>query len=37
MHIGTAFRTVSGILAGNPHHTPPGELDRVSQMFDAPA
>jgi circadian clock protein KaiC len=34
MHIGNAFRDVSGILSGNPRHAAPGELERVSQLFD---
>jgi circadian clock protein KaiC len=35
MHIGNPFRNVSGILAGNPRHAPPAELDRVAHLFDA--
>ncbi|GAC1325846.1 MAG: circadian clock protein KaiC [Chloroflexota bacterium] len=34
LHIGLPFRTVSGILSGNPRQDPPGELDRLSQMFE---
>ena len=34
MHIGNPFRNVTGILAGNPRQAPPGELDRVEQLFD---
>ena len=34
LHIGNAFRSVTGILSGNPHHTPPGELERMSQLFE---
>ena len=34
MHIGNAFRNVTGILSGNPRHASPGELDRVSHLFD---
>ncbi len=37
MHIGNAFRNVSGILAGNPRQVSPAELDRVSHLFDAEA
>jgi circadian clock protein KaiC len=33
--IGNAFRNVTGILSGNPRHTPPGELDRMSELFNA--
>jgi circadian clock protein KaiC len=33
MHIGRAFRNVSGILAGNPVHVEPGELERLSGLF----
>ena len=33
LHIGNAFRNVSGILAGNPRQMTPGELDRMGQMF----
>lgn len=33
MHIGNAFRRVTGILAGNPRHIPPGEIDRLSNLF----
>jgi circadian clock protein KaiC len=34
MHIGNAFRNVTGILAGNPRHVSAGELERMSQLFD---
>jgi circadian clock protein KaiC len=37
MHIGNAFRNVTGILAGNPRHATPAELDRVSHLFDTEA
>jgi circadian clock protein KaiC len=33
MHIGKPFRNVSGILAGNPQHLAPGELDRLRDLF----
>jgi len=33
MHIGKAFRNVSGILAGNPVHVVPGEADRIGSLF----
>lgn len=33
MHIGEAFRNVSGILSGNPRHLPDDELTRMSGMF----
>jgi len=33
MHIGRAFRDVTGILAGNPRHVSPGALDRVGELF----
>jgi circadian clock protein KaiC len=35
MHIGNAFRNVTGILSGNPRQAAPGELDRMAQLFDA--
>jgi circadian clock protein KaiC len=35
MHIGNAFRNVTGILSGNPRQATPGELDRMAQLFDA--
>jgi circadian clock protein KaiC len=34
MHIGSPFKNVTGILAGNPRQAPSGELDRVSHLFD---
>jgi circadian clock protein KaiC len=34
LHIGKAFRSVTGILAGNPRHVSPGELDRLANLFD---
>src|SRR5579864_5883513 len=37
MHIGNPFRSVTGILAGNPRQASPGELDRISHLFDAEA
>lgn len=33
LHIGRAFRNVSGILAGAPRHEAPGEGERMAQMF----
>jgi len=33
MHIGKPFRNVSGILAGNPQHLAPAELDRLRDLF----
>lgn len=33
MHIGKAFRNISGILSGNPVHVPPGEIDQLSGLF----
>lgn len=33
LHIGDAFRGVSGILSGNPRQAGPGELDRMRQLF----
>jgi circadian clock protein KaiC len=33
MHIGRPFKNVVGILTGNPQHVPPGELERLSEMF----
>ena len=35
MHIGNAFRNVSGILSGNPRQANAGELDRMSHLFDS--
>jgi len=37
MHIGEAFRNVSGILTGNPRQTPSGELERASHGYDSEA
>jgi circadian clock protein KaiC len=37
MHIGSPFRNVTGILAGNPRQVPPGELERVEQLFEPEA
>jgi circadian clock protein KaiC len=34
MHIGNAFRGVTGILSGNPRQAGPAELDRLSKLFD---
>lgn len=37
LHIGDPFRSVTGILSGNPRQATPAELDRMRQMFaDAP-
>ena len=36
MHIGRPFKNVVGILTGNPQHVPPGELERLSEMFKQP-
>ncbi|NEX19977.1 circadian clock protein KaiC [Thiorhodococcus mannitoliphagus] len=33
MHIGHAFRSVSGILAGHPQHIPQRELERMEELF----
>jgi circadian clock protein KaiC len=33
MHIGKPFRDVAGILAGNPQHIAPGEMERLSGLF----
>ncbi len=33
MHLGNPFRNVVGILAGQPVHVPPGEVDRLGEMF----
>lgn len=33
LHIGKAFRNVTGILAGNPRQAPPGELERMAALF----
>ena len=33
LHIGLPFRNVVGILSGNPRQVPPGELERLGQMF----
>lgn len=34
MHIGSPFRNVSGILAGNPMHLQSGEIDRLGGLFN---
>jgi circadian clock protein KaiC len=34
IHIGRAFRNVSGILAGTPHHSGTPEEERVQSMFE---
>jgi circadian clock protein KaiC len=33
MHIGRAFRSISGILAGHPQHVPARELERIEALF----
>jgi len=33
MHIGKPFRTVTGILTGNPTYVAPGEAERVEELF----
>lgn len=33
MHIGRAFRSISGILSGHPQHVPPRELERMESLF----
>jgi circadian clock protein KaiC len=33
LHIGNAFRNVTGILAGNPRQIAPGELERMGRLF----
>ena len=33
MHIGQPFRNVIGILSGNVVHVPPGEMERLGEMF----
>jgi circadian clock protein KaiC len=33
MHIGKAFRNVTGILSGNPRQVPQGEIERMANMF----
>jgi circadian clock protein KaiC len=33
MHIGNAFRNVTGILSGIPQHVAQDEVDRISKMF----
>lgn len=33
LHIGKAFRNVSGILAGNPMHSETGEISRLNNLF----
>jgi hypothetical protein len=37
MHVGNAFRNVTGILAGNPRQATQAEVDRVSHLFDSEA
>jgi circadian clock protein KaiC len=33
MHIGKPFRNISGILSGHFTHRPPGELERMGELF----
>jgi len=33
MHIGKPFRNISGILSGHFMHLPPGEIERLHEMF----
>jgi circadian clock protein KaiC len=33
MHIGRPFRNVNGILAGNPQHVLPSEIERLGGLF----
>jgi len=33
LHIGKAFRNVSGILSGNPMHSETGEISRLNNLF----
>jgi len=35
MHLGEPFRNLSGIIAGNPVHVPPAELERLDRLFQA--
>ncbi len=35
MHIGQAFRNVTGILTGNPHHVAPHEIQRLETLFSS--
>jgi circadian clock protein KaiC len=35
MHLGRAFRNVTGILAGTPVHISPSDIERIWEMFDA--
>jgi circadian clock protein KaiC len=37
MHIGNAFRTVTGILSGNPSHMAVEELQRIDKLFQGNA
>lgn len=33
MHIGEAFKNVTGILSGKPQHIPPGEMERYREIY----
>jgi circadian clock protein KaiC len=37
MHIGRAFRNISGILSGNFTYANPSEIERLDEMFDNPS
>jgi circadian clock protein KaiC len=37
MHVGRPFRHVTGVLAGNPVHLSPGDVERVWTLLDAEA
>jgi circadian clock protein KaiC len=37
MHLGRAFRHVTGVLAGTPMHLSPGDIERVWSQFEAEA
>jgi circadian clock protein KaiC len=34
MHVGRAFRNVTGILSGAPVHVTPGDVERVWSQYD---
>jgi circadian clock protein KaiC len=35
MHLGRAFRNVTGILAGTPVHVSPNDIERIWELFDS--
>jgi len=37
LHIGRAFRGITGILSGNPQYMTPVEQDRTETLFQEPA